>query len=570
MDTSDNDLKQEIAELDAVAHKGIGAKLSLYTRKSGPGWLQGAITLGGGSLAGALYLGVVMGYNMMWLQPLAMILGVIMLSAISYVTLSTGEKPFRAINKHISPFLGWGWLIATMMANIVWCLPQFSLGTSALTQNLFPGVMSTGFAAGLLLAIALIVVWFYNSGSKGIKLFELLLKLMVGIVVLSFFGVVIALTVGGNLQWGEILSGLIPDFSLLFKPAPTLDGAISATGSHATWWTENIANLQKGKIITAFATAVGINMTFLLPYSMLRKGWGKSHRGLAIFDLSLGLIIPFVLATGCVVIAAASQFHLNEKIGTSGKSVKSYNEFLDKRLTAEFGDEYTSLTNSHKSALKAGDETAAASALASITSKRDALPEADKNLSAMMAERDNQDLATTLNPLVGKGVAQILFGVGVFGMALSTIIILMLINGFAFCEAIGKEPVGNWHRIGSLFPAVGVIGPFVWSKAAAALATPTSVIGGAMLPIAYLTFFLIMNSKSLLGDAMPTGARRVKWNVLMGLATGVAFFGSVWGLKGQKLYNFPIGNVALGVLAVLLVLGAAGFISRNKKHSAKQ
>ncbi len=60
---------------------------------SGPGWLQAAITLGGGSLAGAMYLGSFTGYNMMWLQPLAMILGVIMLSAIAYVTLTTGERP---------------------------------------------------------------------------------------------------------------------------------------------------------------------------------------------------------------------------------------------------------------------------------------------------------------------------------------------------------------------------------------------------------------------------------------------------------------------------------------------
>ncbi|MEZ5325269.1 MAG: hypothetical protein R3F19_09410 [Verrucomicrobiales bacterium] len=91
----DSQLKAEIAELEAVASKGVGAKLALYTRRSGPGWLQGAITLGGGSLAGALYLGVVMGYHMMWLQPLAMILGVIMLSAISYVTLSTGRRPLK-------------------------------------------------------------------------------------------------------------------------------------------------------------------------------------------------------------------------------------------------------------------------------------------------------------------------------------------------------------------------------------------------------------------------------------------------------------------------------------------
>ena len=39
-----------------------------------------------------------------------------------------------------------------------------------------------------------------------------------------------------------------------------------------------VANIQKDRIITAFATAVGINMTFLLPYSMLRKGWGVKHR----------------------------------------------------------------------------------------------------------------------------------------------------------------------------------------------------------------------------------------------------------------------------------------------------
>ncbi|MCB1096537.1 MAG: divalent metal cation transporter, partial [Verrucomicrobiae bacterium] len=182
-------LKAEIAELEAVASKGFGARLALYTRRSGPGWLQGAITLGGGSLAGALYLGVVMGYHMMWLQPLAMILGVIMLSAISYVTLSTGRRPFEAINSHVSPALGWGWLIATIMANIVWCLPQFALGTGALTQNLFPG-MSKHLAAGSILLVAVIVVWFYNSGSKGIQIFEIILKVMVGIVVLCFFGVV--------------------------------------------------------------------------------------------------------------------------------------------------------------------------------------------------------------------------------------------------------------------------------------------------------------------------------------------------------------------------------------------
>jgi hypothetical protein len=68
--------------LDQAATKGPLGKAAIYTRLSGPGWLQGAITLGGGSLAGALYIGIIAGYQLMWLQPLAMILGVIMLSAI--------------------------------------------------------------------------------------------------------------------------------------------------------------------------------------------------------------------------------------------------------------------------------------------------------------------------------------------------------------------------------------------------------------------------------------------------------------------------------------------------------
>ena len=62
-------------------------------------------------------------------------------------------------------------------------------------------------------------------------------------------------------------------------------------------------------MISAAATAVGINMTFLFPYTMLRKGWTKEFRGLAIFDLLTGVFLPFILVTGCVVIASASKFH---------------------------------------------------------------------------------------------------------------------------------------------------------------------------------------------------------------------------------------------------------------------
>ena len=80
--------------LDARA-KGKGALFGAFVKLSGPGWLQSGITLGGGSLSSSLYLGVLVGFSFMWLQPLAMILGIIMMSAIAYVTLSTGERPLR-------------------------------------------------------------------------------------------------------------------------------------------------------------------------------------------------------------------------------------------------------------------------------------------------------------------------------------------------------------------------------------------------------------------------------------------------------------------------------------------
>ena len=83
MSETNDSLAKEKEILKSVENAPTSEKLLTYTKLSGPGWLQGAITLGGGSLAGSLYLGIIGGYDMMWLQPLMMIFGVVMLSAIS-------------------------------------------------------------------------------------------------------------------------------------------------------------------------------------------------------------------------------------------------------------------------------------------------------------------------------------------------------------------------------------------------------------------------------------------------------------------------------------------------------
>ena len=499
---------------------------------SGPGWLQGAITLGGGSLAGSLYIGVIGGYELLWLQPLMMIFGVLMLSVIGYVTLSTGEKPFRAINKHINPVLGWGWLIAAMLANLVWAMPQFSLGTAAIQQNfgILDGDNGKYWCALLLFVIGAAVVWSYDSGSKGVKVFEIILKIMVAIVVVSFFGVVVAMS--GSLDWGAIFTGFIPNFSLLSEPASKFTEII-AKSSDPGYWNDVILSSQRDRMVTAAATAVGINMTFLLPYSMLRKGWGKEHRGLATFDLSLGLFLPFFLATTCVVIASASQFHGKYDEGLLDPAKRT-------ALTEKLQGAYDKNLSGIQAKLGEGKEP----------------NETDKQLAAMLVSRDAFQLAGSLENLTGnKAVSQTVFGIGVLGMAVSTIIILMLINGFTVTEMLGAEIGGMKHRIGSILPGItGALGfLFLWGDGDARfwLAVPTSVFGMVLLPIAYITFFLMINSKSLMGDALPQGNKRIALNAAMLVALGAATIGAGWSIWSKVQWA---GVTAVGVFILAAVV----------------
>merc|ERR1711964_245377 len=162
-----------------------------------------------------------------------------------------------------------------------------------------------------------------GSGGWGIRLFEILLKIMVGVIVLSFFGVVVAMTLSKEgLDWSAIFAGFVPNLQLLVQPADQFSLLLAET-SAPEFWREQILVSQRDRMVTAAATAVGINMTFLLPYSMLKRGWDRDFRGLAVFDLATGLFIPFLLATSCVVIAAAAQFHARYDPGLLGEAERT-------------------------------------------------------------------------------------------------------------------------------------------------------------------------------------------------------------------------------------------------------
>ena len=316
---------------------------------------------------------------------------------------------------------------------------------------------------------------------------------------------------------------------------------------HAEFWRSQILSSQRDKMVTAAATAVGINMTFLLPYSMLKRGWDKDFRGLAVFDLSIGLFIPFLLATSCVVIASATQFHgrydaglLNEgpRTEVTEKLAGGYERALQNLLSNTGSD----------TVLSELEGTAKAEAIADIA-------QADRQLAAMLVSRDANTLALSLEGLTGKNIAQYVFGIGVLGMAISTIVILMLINGFTICEICNRPSEGMLYRFGSLLPGLtGGIGALtLWSSEARFyVAQPTSIFGMVLLPIAYATFFLMMNSRSLLGEHLPRGGRRIAVNAVMLVALGAATVGAGWSIWGKRE---TIGWT--GVMAAICFIAAA-------------
>ncbi|MCK4628024.1 MAG: hypothetical protein KAT56_03415, partial [Sedimentisphaerales bacterium] len=111
--------------------------------------------------------------------------------------------------------------------------------------------------------------------------------------------------------------------------------------------------------------------------------------------------------------------------------------------------------------------------------------------------------------------SRIVFGLGIVGMALSSITMHMLISGFAVCEIFGIEPSGWRYRLACLLPAPGLVGVVLWKYVGAWIAIPTSAICGLMLPIAFIGFFILNNSSKYLGDDKPSGARALVWNIAM-------------------------------------------------------
>jgi len=543
--------------LDAQG-KGVLANLKVFGKLSGPGWLQSAITLGGGSLAGALFLGVVGGTQLLWVQLASMLMGVVMLSAISYVTLSTGKSPYKMILKDVNPVLALGWLFASLMANMIWVMPQYSLSYSAITQNLAPNLFENPDAASskwtitmILYALATGMVMCYGSKGKGQKIFDLTVKLIVGAIVICFMAVCFKLVfIDKAVDFASVFSGFIPSLTHFNQPIDTFNNSIQQIADPIAqdfWRTETI-DLQQTVLIAAAAFAVGVNMTFMMPFSMLGRGWDKTFRGLAVFDLSTGMVIPFVLATGCVVVASSAAFH--------GKPIDGALETINGKVV-----------------ISANAPDKIKKSLEGMIAKRQKVTDSEISnqelqLAAMLLKRDTGSFTKALEGIVGPKVANIIFGLGVLAMGLSTITMLMLICGFCVCELGGFEHGGKAHKLGTLLGTTGILWPVIWGQGSGAfLAVVTGTFGYIFLPVAYIAFFVMFNSKKVMGEHRPTGGKRWTWNILMAISvifTSWAAFGGAW---NKKLGDFYFGRYFVIGFIILAIGGQIYMYLKHKKEA---
>ena len=548
--------------LSTAQEKGLGATLGAFLRLSGPGWLQSAITLGGGSLGSALYLGMLGGTGMLWVQLVAIVIGVVMLSAISYVTLSSGERPYAAMNKHVSPVWGTACITATIIAYMVFILAQFSLCFDSLQTLLVTDLDDTWrtklTVSSIIGALALVIVLMSYKPGMAAKIFDWILKLIVGFVVLCFVGAVVVLFQQGHLDWNTVGQGFNPTAiweslnSLSPQLAPMTEGLDSAS-----YWTAEVNRSRQTSMIAAAAAAVGINMTFLLPYSMLARGWDRTFRGLARWDLITGMAIPFVLVTSCIVISSASAFHGKadknilssdpaavqkslffkglmkpvakriEKVGQSEAATA-----LAKINAMPTGAEYKELRDKQ---VKAKD-TAMTTLMADYISK---MPENERKLALATVKPNSEMLALSLEPLLGEN-AGFVFGLGALAMGFSTIVVLMLINGYAFAEISGYYDSRVVRSLGAI---VALAAGLTWIKLwVGASKTYLLIVAGTfavvLLPIAYFAFFLMMNSKTLLGDDKPRGFWMLIWNLLMSIGVAGAVAAAYFAIKGKLSEGF--------------------------------
>ena len=289
------------------------------------------------------------------------------------------------------------------------------------------------------------------------------------------------------------------------------------------------------------------------------------------------MAIPFVLVTSCIVITSAHAFHAK-----ADPAILSAN--ADEVATSDF---FGKVSGTIADRMKLDDSAAAV--LAEIdamptdskdkdklkeqkTAQTDArnkavadylstMSESERKLALSLVKPDSKQLAASLKPALGEN-SDFIFGLGVLGMGFSSIIILMLINGYAFAEIVGNYDSLAARLFGST--TAGIMGFFWFAIWTGASKTYLVVVAGTfaviLLPIAYFAFFLMMNNDDLMGEDRPVGGRRIIGNIAMLLSVALAVGAAYVSLEKKAMS--PEGGYVIGGVLTFLLLMLVGFAAK--------
>ncbi len=478
-------LEREIQELRELEQQPASRRFWGYLKRTGPGLLQSAMTLGAGSASASVMAGASFGYKLLWVQPVAMFLGVCMMAALANIVLTTGERPYRGFGRQLGMPLAFLWALGAIVASIIWHFPQYTLAGGAMrdlvttisgasleiktgsdTQLTSLGLLVSWLTGFAILAINITTTWRYGSHARGIRFYEWFLRGVIGLVILSFGAVVILQA--GKIQWSEVLKGFFGWYGI-----PQVADAPGLTSEHRDSLT---------LVLGMLGASVGINMTFLYPYSLLAKGWGPAHKTLARWDLVMSMFIPFVLVTSLVILAM-----------TVSGVFQPDKEFVQ------------------------------------------------VGMSPLQASQ-------SLAQLMGDKLGRIIFDLGLLGMCCGAISAHMVVCGFTVCEMLGLEYTVARYRLFTLVPVIGILGVVFNINRVIWFPIVASAICFTMLPIAYLMFFVLQNSRAYIGEAVGRGWRRVVFNFLLLAALVVATIGSV--IQIHKRVIQPIRSLFVSAVQI--------------------
>jgi hypothetical protein len=545
---------QEADIIESSRKGGMAKSFFAYAKMDGPGWWISGASLSAGTLMGSIGLGLRLGPDALWIQAAAMLLGLFSLFAVSHITLNCQQSLFAILKNDWNKSLAMWLAISAMITSFTWCMPQFRFGVEITVSTLIPALDNKGgkaLTAFILLSITIGLSLLYEKQGPRSAVFYWILKLLVLFVVISSLASVILLISQAKVSYNELFSGLVPSYSVLSEPAPCFIPLLEKMGNMGPFWVNEIMNKQRELVLVCFSSTLGVNVLFALPLLLLNRNWRRVHVGFAKFNLFTTAFIPFAITTTCLSLLSVIAFQQEYAAGTYDEihNNSDVQDLLNRRIASDIGlENFQALAP-----FQQGEK------IQSLTAE-------EKQLATLVVGRSFNQWIHSLTQVGGDSLMYLL-GCMVFVISLSTIVVLMIINGHLLCEILGKPHKGAAFQSGSLLLALASIGPFVWSGQNNWISDPTYFVSLAILPFALLSFFLLLNNSDIMGRERPRGIAGGLLNV--GTLASFLFIGSsalylVW---NQSWKEYPIGKALLVIIGILLLI--SHFSLRNEKLSRR-